>query len=231
MKKVMFVVMLVAMGSISLATPIAIVNGDFEADAADNVAPPSGWTDNSSSASFWTGIADETGNPTQAEWDSAPGSLGSYILTTARQSAGVGSQPIDGQLIQVVDLSAFGADIDLGGQTLNVDFIWASDDSRDTGAFSLHFFDSTDGSGTELGSYSVALDDGDGYSFTGWIEETVGGLVPVSARSVMLQIDTTRTGGSETNIWIDNIAGNMVPEPATMVLLGLGSLLGLRRKK
>lgn len=226
MKRMMFVVMLVAMVSISFATPIAIVNGDFET-GSDNDAPPTGWTDMSSSASFWLGVADETGNPTQTEWDSAPSSLRSYILTTARQSAGVGSQPVDAQLVQTVDLSALAADIDAGDQILNVDFIYASDDARDTGTFSLIFFD---GSDVELSSYSVGLDAGDGYTFTGWLEMTVGGAVPVSTRSVMLQIDTTRTGGSETNIWIDNISGNLVPEPATLVLLGLGSLV-LRRRK
>lgn len=227
MKKVIVLTMLVAMASISFATPITIVNGDFE-NYGDNDAPPTGWTDNSSSASFWSGMADETGNPTAEEWIPE---LGDYILTTARQSVPVDSQPVDGQLVQTVDLSAFGTDIDAGDQTLLVNFIWASDDYRDTGTFGLHFFGSTDGTGAELGSgYEVALDDGDGYSFTGWLEETVGGGVPVSARSVTLQIDTTRTGGSETNIWIDNISGNMVPEPATLVLLGLGALV-LRRRK
>ncbi len=228
MKKfVQFLMIFVMMVGSSYAAPIDIVNGDFET-GADNDAP-SGWTDTSSSISFWLGMADETGNPTQTEWDAAPASLGAFILTTARQSAGVGSQPIDGQLTQVVDLSSFAADIAAGDQVLNVDFVWASDDSRDTGAFSLIFFDADN---NQLGDgYSVALDDGDGYSFTGWIEETVGGLVPVAAQSVMLQIDTTRTGGSETNIWIDNISGNIaVPEPSTMILLGLGGLVLKRRK-
>ncbi len=213
---------------------IGIVNGDFEADAADNVAPPSGWTDNSASASFWTGVLDESGNPTAAEGALAPApGLGSYILTTARTSAGVGSQPVDAQLTQTVDLSAFGAAIDAGDQVLNVDFIYSSNDGRDTGVFSLHFFGSTDGSGAELGAgYLVNLDADNGYAFTGWFEETAGGLVPIGARSVTLQIDTTRTGGSETNVWIDNITGdiNTIPEPASLALLGLGGATLLTRR-
>jgi len=228
MKKVMFVVMLIAVVSTGLATPITIVNGDFELDGADNAAPPTGWTDNIPTG-FWTGLPDETGNPTQAEWDSYAGDLGTYILTTARQSAGVDSQPVDGQLVQTVDLTSFAADIDAGDQTLNVDFVYGSDDYRDTGIFSLIFLDAVDG---ELGSYSVNLDavGPSNYEFTGWLDMTVGGLVPALTRSVVLQIDTTRTGGSETNIWIDNISGNLVPEPATLALLGLGGLL-LRRKQ
>lgn len=209
----------------AFAAPIAIVNGDFELDAADNAAPPSGWTDNTPT-SFWTGVVDETGNPTSAEAATAPGGLGDYFLTTARQSAGVDTQPTDGQLVQTVDLSAFGSLIDAGSEILNVSFIWASDDDRDTGSFSLHFFGSTDGTGSELGSgYSVALDDASGFDFVGWFEETVGGPVPMTARSVALQIDTTRSGGSETNLWFDNISGEIVPEPASLALLALGSLV------
>lgn len=220
-------------GSASGAS-IAIVNGDFESDGAASVAPPSGWTD-LTPTSFWTGIVDATGNPTAAEAATAPApGIGTYFLTTARQSAGAGSQPTDGTLVQTVDLSAFGGDIDGGDQFLFVDFIWASDDDRDTGTFSLHFFGSNDGSGSELGSgYSVALDDGSGFTFTEWIQETVGGAVPTSTRSVTLQIDTTRTGGSETNIWIDNISGDIsnVPEPSAALLGCLGALGLLRRRR
>lgn len=218
------------------AAPIGIVNGDFEADAADDINAPAGWTDLSTTASFWTGVIDETGNPEAAEAATAPApGLGSYFLTTARQSTDpiTGSQPVDGLLVQTVDLSSFGTDIDVGDQTLNVDFIWASDDSRDTGTFSVDFFSSTDGSGASLGSvYSVAMDAGSAYDFTGWQEELISGLVPVGARSVTLAIATTRTGGSETNIWIDNIEGSVIPEPATIGLIGVfgAGLLVVRRR-
>ena len=188
---------------------LPIVNGDFEADATDNTAPPSGWID-LTPTSFWTGVPDETGNPSSGEAASAPGGLGSYFLTTARQSAGAGSQPTNGQLIQVVDLSAFGSAIDSGNQIVSINFIYASNDYRDTGTFSLHFFESSDGSGAELGSgYSVNLDAGTNFDFSGWQQPSVGGPVPPGARSVTLQIDTTRTGGSETNIWIDNVSGEI----------------------
>ncbi len=191
------------------AVDIGIVNGDFELDAADDVAPPTGWTD-LTPTSFWTGLLDDPGNPTAAEGALAPApGLGSYFLTTARTSAGAGSQPTDGTLLQTVDLTSFGTDIDTGGQFLYVDFIWASDDDRDTGTFTLDFFGSTDGTGTSLASYNLDLNNGDGFTFVGWFEETVGGAVPVSTRSVTLQIDTTRTGGSETNLWFDNFVGDI----------------------
>ncbi|TWT91726.1 hypothetical protein Pla108_42090 [Botrimarina colliarenosi] len=210
----------------AFGAPIAIVNGDFELDAADNVAPPTGWIDESPDG-FWTGVADEVGNPTAAQAAAAPGSgLGDYFLTTARQSAGVGSQSENDLLTQTVDLSAFGGLIDAGDQVLEVDFVWSSNDGRDTGAFDLSFYSSTDGTGAPIGAgYSVALDDDNGFAFTGWFEETVGGVVPVSARSVTLSISTARSGGSETNIWIDNISGSIgqpVPEPGSALLLVLG---------
>lgn len=223
-------------------TPIAIVNGDFEADGADNVAPPLGWTDLSvsdaggSPPSFWTGVVDEPSNPTAAEAALAPApGLGNYFLTTARDSAGEPDQPIDGTLVQTVDLSAFGAAIDAGDQQLFVDFIWASDDHRDTGTFSLHFFGTTDGTGAELGpGYSVAMDDADDFNFVGWFEESVGGAVPASTRSVTLQIDSTRSGGSASNVWIDNITGEIgaaIPEPSSAILMGLSCMAFFPRRR
>ena len=195
-------------GSAAGAT-LPIANGDFELDAADNAAPPSGWTDETPT-SFWSGVAGETGNPTPGEAATAPGGLGSYFLTTAHQSAGAGSQPVDGRLSQVVDLSPFGTAVDQGGQTVTIDFIYGSDDARDTGSVSLHFFGTTDATGDELGSgFRVNLDAGDGYTFTGWQHLSVGGIVPVGSRSMTLRIDTTRSGGSETNLWIDNFSGTI----------------------
>ena len=53
------------------AAPIGLVNGDFEANGADKVAPPDGWTD-LTATSFWTGVVNEAGNPTAGEAATAP---------------------------------------------------------------------------------------------------------------------------------------------------------------
>ncbi|TWT72835.1 Autotransporter-associated beta strand repeat protein [Posidoniimonas polymericola] len=187
-------------------SPAGIINGDFEADP-DNTAPPTGWTDLSTETSFWVGVADEPGNATADE--AALAGFSGNFLTTARLSAGVEAQPTEGSLVQTIDLSSFATDIDDGDQQLFIDFDWGSDDSRDTGIFSMKFFSTTDGSGAELGAgVSVALDDDNGFAFVS-SPELVGGLVPIGARSVSIQIDTLRTGGSETNLWIDNLAGTI----------------------
>lgn len=216
------------------ANPIGIVNGDFELDA-DNTAPPTGWTDLSSSASFWVGVVDEVGNPDSAHAPPNPG----VFLSTARQSAAVDSQPLEGRLVQTVDLSAFGAAIDAGDQVLDVGFVWNSADNRDTAVVSLSYFASTDGSGALLGSgYSVALDDDSGFSYVGdpdWLSATVGGPVPATARSLSIAIDTTRSGGSETNVWFDDFTGEIrtVPEPTSIFSGAVGAILafGCRRRK
>jgi len=210
---------------------IGIVNGDFETDGVDNAAPPSGWTDNSSSTSFWTGVPDEGGNLSSG--DATAAGFSGFFLTTARTSAGAGSQPSTGQLVQTVDLSPFGTDIDNGDQQLFVDFDWASGDFNDTGVFSLSFFGTTDGSGAELGAgFSEQLDDADNFNVVSF-HESVGGLVPVGTRSVTLQIDTSRASGSETNLWFDNFTGDIatIPEPASLVLMGLGGLAMIAYRK
>jgi len=236
MKKTKIVAALSAVAGFALsvqATPIGIINGDFEADG-DNATPPTGWTDHTPT-SFASGIAGEPGNANTNQYDAVwgAGTWGSYFLTTARQSWGGASQPSDGLLTQTVDLSAFGTDIDNGDQQLLVDFLWASGDFNDTGAFSLDFFASTDGTGSSVQNYSVALDAADNYNVVGG-PESVGGAVPAGVRSVTLSISSHRGAGSETNLWIDNVSGDIaaIPEPATLGLVGIfgAGVLFIRRR-
>lgn len=212
------------------AAPLAIVNGGFEADA-DNTAPPTGWTD-LTPTSFWVGLPDETGNLSTA--DAATAGLNGNFLTAARQSAGAGSQPVDGVLVQTIDLTPHAAAIDGGAQSLFVDFDWASGDNRDTGVFSLSFYASSDGTGSAIGGgFTEPLDDADGFNIVSF-HESVGGAVPAGARSVTLQLSTTRSGGSETNLWFDNFTGSIgtIPEPTSLALMLAGglSLASTRRR-
>lgn len=226
--KVVALLIAMLLASPALATSIGIVNGDFDSDP-DNTTPPTGWTD-ATPTSFWVGVADEPGNLSSA--DAAAAGFSGNFLSTARLSAGAGSQPNDGTLLQTVDLSAFASDVDSGDRQLFVEFDWASGDDRDTGIFSLSFFASSDGSGAALGAgFSQSLDEEDGFNIVSF-HESVGGAVPIGTRSVTLQIDTTRSGGSETNLWFDNFAGQIVvPEPASLMLMGIAGLFAKYRRK
>ena len=46
-----------------------------------------------------------------------------------------------------------------------------------------------------------------------------------------LQFETSDRTNGDVDAWSDIIIGQYIPEPATMLILGLGSVLALRRKK
>ena len=57
-----------------------------------------------------------------------------------------------------------------------------------------------------------------------------GGLHPISQVLVKYFYAPYTSGGSYWS-WIDNVVLTATPEPATMVILGLGSLIALRRRR
>ena len=218
---------LAAVGT-SMAT--VVYEEDFESYSDNDAAAAFGWTD-AGNAGFWIGQVGEQGNPSTEDMTTAPEGFDSLFLTTARQSVGVDAQDVTDQLVKTVDLSAYATEIDLGDKTLDFSFDWGSNDSRDTGDFTVELFSSVDGSGDSVSVFTVALDDGDGYT-TVWASEAMGGAVAAGVRSMTMTVDTTRTGGSESNIWIDNISAQVVPEPATLGLIGLaGALLVAGRRR
>ena len=187
------------------ADPLAIVNGNFEANAADDINPPLGWVDSSSAPAFWTGDMSEPGGMPA----SAPPNSGSYFLTATWNSTSIASSsPATGVLKQAISLSSFATGIDSGNAQLSVNFLWAGGDVADTFTVGLSYYASTNGTGTALGSgHQVAINPST--STTGWRTGNVGGAVPTSARSVTITITTNRASGTATNIQWDDFTGDL----------------------
>ena len=113
--------------------------------------------------------------------------------------------------------------------------------SADTGSWtvagSFQGWDNTAGNMTSLGggmySFSQALSAGD-YYFKAVVTNTWDSIGEWNRSTNTGDLYVNLTSDAVLNVYVDNLAGavmyEVVPEPATMVLLGLGSLVAIRRK-
>lgn len=116
---------------------------------------------------------------------------------------------------------------------------WQMDEAGDKVDVSIKFLDA---GGAKIGSeISMVLFDADEeteaaiLSISEWLKSPVFSFVtPENTASVQIKIrsvDGSVDGGNfdGTGVYLDNVT--LVPEPATLVLLGLGGLVGLCRRK
>jgi hypothetical protein len=85
----------------------------------------------------------------------------------------------------------------------------------------LEFFDSA---GTWLDGVYLTLWDTGG----SWASSNISKVAPAGAVNAQFQVEAWVGGGGTVTATLDNAF--VIPEPATMVLLGIGGLLALRRK-
>ena len=137
---------------------------------------------------------------------------------------------------QATDVTSYAALIDSGGATVNMNALFNANPKIGAalGALSVTFCTtSLYSSNTGFISNSLTLDN----SANTWQTISVSSVIPVGTRWLLSQVfyqdatlqgvppDTSYYGG-----YVDAADMTVTPEPATMCLLGLGSLL-LRRKK
>lgn len=226
-----------------------VVNGDAEANAipdntrgdSANWVAPAGWTVNSGhpiavtkSNSYW--VTDNV---------YGPGITSNFFVAGRQWQSGDNVQV---SMSQVIDLSVFAQHIDAG-------LVEASLTARagtwqfqgDAPRFFARFY-SAGGAllgematvgGDELLGLVRSFNDPDGngtanYDLNLGQLPTVTSLVPVGARSVVVEAVGYKLGGSDNDAYFDDITLVLqpVPEPATLTVLALGVVsLALRRRR
>ena len=231
MKKMLIVFLLVSL--LSMAAPtfaLTITNAGFETDTAVALGA-TGWTITSGGVGDWftttTGKPDSTVDPDAA-------SEGVNWLSGNRLAGGAASSANPQVIVQLIDISSDATLIDSGTGWVTLDFMFADNDPLDDATVNITFFSDVAGTtpiGTSL-TTGIIAETGGGYNLpANWVAENLSGAVPTLARSLEIEIYNNRTGGSAGNVHFDDLSGSIVPEPATMMLLGLGSLALIRLKR
>lgn len=139
------------------------------------------------------------------------------------------------QTFQATDVTSYAALIDSGGATVNLSALFNVDKALTAalGGVGVSFFTTSNYSSlTGYLTNTLTLDNSD----STWETITVNSAIPIGTRWLLSQVfyqDATLLGidGVYHPGYVDAADLTIVPEPATMALLGLGTLSLIRRKK
>ena len=236
-------VVLLAVPLSSNAGLLNIQNAGFETDTpgtsgATAVLGATGWTITtagtvgSGGAGDWfttrDGLTDSVIDPDTA-------AVGVNWLSANRLAGGSTSSSDPARIVQLIDISADSAMIDLGTATVNLGFMFADNDPADNGYVNIYFYSDVTGTtsiGTSLTTGIIDPTASDGSSVAPWAARSLSGVVPELARSLLIEIVNDRTGGSAGNTHFDDFSGSVIPEPATLGLVAIfGSAIFMIRRR
>ena len=225
MKRLLCILMCLGLVSVASAA-LSVTNGDFELNAGANIDDVTGWYD-LNTGSFW-----------ESAWQSnaagqTPNGTNAVVLTA------YGSDPA-GDLLAGSSYLYQSIGTLAGEASVAIGFDWGHPDDTDVGRFdgvTVSVF-ASDGTfvaadGTDIyGAAGVTLLDSASYTHTAaGTDGEIWGVVANLDLSGASAGDELFLRFNSSSEWpsLDNVS--IVPEPATMLMLGLGSLVALKRRK
>ena len=142
----------------------------------------------------------------------------------------VGSPITERVLYQDIDVSSYASDIDADLVLFQASTYLQTEDvqgmsGKDSAQLTLYFLDEYS---SEIDSTSTGLVQSPNLT---WIQQTLNGSVPAGTRTIRYELLGRKEEGTWLNAFFDAAEVTVIPEPATALLLGLGSLAVLRKRR